>query len=159
MTKEAKQFDPKEFDLPETHFVRDVENRVFQGIVLQVLAKVDDISLVEGSFIDHFLGRDNLEGLRGISIEQDSKKQCVSVRVEINIRYGVSIPEKAEEIQAMVAEEITNLTGLHVSSVHVVFKGIVSEDHLTRVSDFIAHANAQPIAVLSETEEEYTDEF
>lgn len=124
-----RKIDTKEFELPETVFVRDIEDRVFQGIVLHCLAWVDGITLLETNFIDNIFGRGNLEGIKGITIEQETKNHSVSVKVEVNICYGTSIPEKAEEIQAKVAQEITRITGLHVSTVHVVFKGIVSAAH------------------------------
>ncbi len=124
MSNQEIKFDAKEFDFPETLYIRDIENRVFQGIVLQCLAKVGDISLVEGSFIHHLFG-ESLEGLKGISAEQDSKNQSVGIKVEVNIDYGVSIPDKAEEIQSKISHEVTRLTGLHVSCVHVIFKNII----------------------------------
>ena len=47
------------------------------------------------------------------------------MRVEVNVAYGVSIPEKAEEIQTKIAQEINRLTGLRVSQVHVIFKDLM----------------------------------
>lgn len=152
------KFDSKEFELPETVLVRDIENRVFQGIVLHCLATIESITLVEGNFIDNILGRDSLEGIRGIHVEQDSKHQCVGIRIEVNICYGVSIPEKAEEIQTKVAKEVTKLTGLHVSSVHVVFKNIVQEGQMKGISQLL-NSSAAPALIGSDLEEEYDDEF
>lgn len=118
--------DTKEFELPETTFVRDIENRVFQGIVLQCLSQIPGISPIEGNFLDNILGR--LEGVKGIHAEQDLKNHSISIKAEVNVAYGISIPEKAEEIYTKIAEGITKMTGLHVSSVHVVFKGLIQED-------------------------------
>jgi uncharacterized alkaline shock family protein YloU len=61
----------------------------------------------------------------------------VSVKIEVNIKYGISIPEKAEEIQSKIIESISKYTGLHVNCVHVIFKNLVvnsqdeedTEDH------------------------------
>ena len=156
---ENLKFDSKEFELPETVLVRDIENRVFQGIVLQCLAKISGITLVEGNFIDNILGRDSLEGVRGIHVEQDGKHQCVGFRVEVNICYGVSIPEKADEIQTKVAEEVTKLTGLHVSSIHVVFKNIVQEGQMKNISEILSTVSTTPVLIGSDLEEEYNDEF
>jgi uncharacterized alkaline shock family protein YloU len=124
MFNQSKNFDDKEIQLPETLFIRDVEPRVFQAICLQTLAKVEGIGLLEGNLFDSLLGRE-LDRIKGIHVEQDQKKQSVQVRVEINIGYGISIPEKAEEVQSMLAEEITRWTGLHVSSIHVIFKSLI----------------------------------
>lgn len=159
MTSDSKKVDTKEFELPETVFVRDIENRVFQGIVLQCLSKIDGITLVEGNFIDNILGRDILEGVKGIHTEQDSKQQCIDIRVEVNICFGISIPEKAEEIQSKIAEEVTRLTGLHVSCIHVVFKNIVPTNQMKKISEILGESSETPVLIGSEVEEEYTDEF
>jgi uncharacterized alkaline shock family protein YloU len=127
---EATSVDTKEFELPETVFVRDIENRVFQAIVLQCLAKVKEIGLVEGNLIDNIFSRSHVEGVKGIYAEQDSKSHSVKIRVEVNVAYGVTLPAKASEIQEKISEEITRLTGLHVACVHVVFKNLISPAQL-----------------------------
>ena len=124
MYDQLKNMDAREIELPETVFIRDIETRVFQGIALQCLAKIEGIGLIEGNLFDSLLGRD-LERIKGIHVEQDQKKHSVDVRVEINILYGVSIPEKAEEVQTRLAEEISQWSGLHVASVHVIFKDLI----------------------------------
>jgi uncharacterized alkaline shock family protein YloU len=119
-----KGMDQRELELPETLFSRDIESKVFQSIVLQCIAKIEGISLLGGTLIDNLLGIECRECIKGISIEQDLKQHSVAIDVEVNILYGVSIPEKAEEIQNKIVEEVSSLTGLHVSRVHVIFKGL-----------------------------------
>lgn len=150
---DKKKVDTKEFEIPETVFIRDIENKVFQSIVLQCLSQVEGISLVEGNLIDHLLGR-SAEGVKGIYTEQDSKNQSVSIRVEVNIFYGISIPEKAEEIQTKIANEITKLTGLHVGSVHVVFKNVVPIEQ----AEQLRLQGPSPL-LGSNLGDEYSDEF
>jgi uncharacterized alkaline shock family protein YloU len=134
MYEKFKNMDSREIELPETVFIRDIESRVFQGIVLQCLAKIDGIALIEGNLLDSLLGRE-LERVKGIQVEQDLEKQTVDVRVEINIHYGTSIPEKAEEIQNKLVEEISQWTGLHVGSVHVIFKELISPEMEARAKE------------------------
>lgn len=157
--QEVKKIDTKEFELPETHFVRDIENKVFQGIVLQTLSKIPGIAPVEGNFIENIFGRAAPENAKGISIEQDGKTQSVGVKIEVNICYGFSIPEKADIIQTAVAEEITRLTGLHVSYVHVVFKNIIWTEQQRRT--FLPETQrAEELPPLeSRIGDEYSDEF
>ncbi len=124
MFDQLKNMDTREIELPETVFIRDIETRVFQAICLQSLAQIEGIGLLEGNLIDSLLGRD-LERVKGIYVEQDQKKQSVDIRVEINIAYGLSIPEKADEVQTKLAEEVSRWTGLHVGSVHVIFKDLI----------------------------------
>lgn len=123
---QLKKIDTKEFELPDTVFIRDIESRVFQAIVLQCLAKIDGLALIEGNLIDNLLGRDSLDGVRGIHVDQNQKNHSVNIRVEVNVAYGVRIPDKAEEIQTKVAQDVSELTGLHVGCVHVVFKNLIS---------------------------------
>lgn len=154
---DKKKVDTKEFELPETVFIRDIENKVFQSIVLQCLAQIEGISLVEGNFIDHLLGRSS-EGVKGIQAEQDDKNQSVNIKVEVNILYGTSIPEKSEEIQTKIAEEITKLTGLHVASVHVVVKNVISMEQANKLSQQGSN-QGPPHLMGSNLDEEYSDEF
>ena len=120
-----KNMDQREVKLPETVFVRDIETRVFQAIVVQCLSKIEGIGLLEGNFFDSLLGRE-VEHVKGIEVEQDQKKHSVNIRVEVNVLYGIAIPAKAEEIQSKLSEEISRWTGLHVSSVHVIFKDLIA---------------------------------
>ncbi len=124
MYEKLKQMDAKELDLPETVFIRDIESKVFQAIVLRCLAKIEGIGLLEHNLFDSLLGRE-LERIKGIHVEQDQKKHSVNIRVEINILYGICIPEKAEEVQNKIVREVSAWTGLHVSSVHVIFKNLI----------------------------------
>lgn len=125
MNEKFTQMDTKELELPDTLFIRDIETRVFQTIALQTLSTIEGVSMLEGNLIDSFLGRDGPDRIKGINVEQDQKKSSVKIKLEVNIAYGIPLPEKAEEIQSAIAKEISLLTGLHVSSVHVVFKNLI----------------------------------
>jgi uncharacterized alkaline shock family protein YloU len=123
----SKKLDRTEFQVPETVFVRDIENRVFQAIVWHALTRVQGITLAEGNFIDALLGfgREGLDRMKAIHIDQDPKNHAVSVRIELSIAYGIAIPDKAEEVQTLISQEIPKYTGIHVAKVHVVFKSIL----------------------------------
>ncbi len=148
--------DTKEFELPETTYVRDIENRVFQAIVLQVLTNIESITLIEGNLIDAILNRGNVDRVKGIYVEQEDKNPVVNVKVEINISYGISIPEKASEIQNKVSEEINTLTGLHVGCVHVIIKNMLLSGDEQESSDL---SEASSMMLADETEHEYTTKF
>ncbi len=156
MYDKLRQMDTKELDLPETVFIRDIESRVFQSIVLKCLAKIEGVGLLENNLFDNLLGRE-AEGIKGIHVEQDQKKHSVTVRVEINVAYGVSIPEKAEEVQTKIVQEISAWTALHVSCVHVVFKNLISTHEEPQRKEKL-HLSAQIVekAVLSQ---EYGEAF
>jgi uncharacterized alkaline shock family protein YloU len=128
MDNPLKRIDTKEVELPDTLFVRDIENKVFQSIVVQCLLHIEGIALVEGNLLDYFLGREPAERISGISVEQDPKTHSIQVKLEVNVAYGVVIPKKAEEIQLKISEQLSQFTGLHVSLVHVVFKNLITKD-------------------------------
>jgi len=127
MNENFKEIDTKELQLPETTFSRDIESKVFQAIVFQCLSKIEGIYLVSKGLIDSLLGRDSQESYSAIHVDQDQKQHSVSIKIEINIKFGLCIPEKAEEIQSKIIEAISKFTGLHVSCVHVIFKNLVVE--------------------------------
>lgn len=153
---DKKKLDTKEFELPETTYVRDIDNRVFLSIVLQCLANIEGVGLVEGNLFDHLFGRSAVEGAKGIYAEQDQQNHSVNIRVEVNICYGIVIPDKAEEIQSKIAEEITKLTGLHVGCVHVVFKNVISPEQMSKIN--VQHLSSSPLSA-ARSGEEYSDEF
>lgn len=121
-----KNIDMREVEFPDTVFIRDIETRVFQMIAVQCLSKIEGIGLIQGTFFDTLLGRE-LERITGIHVEQNQERNSVDLRLEINVGYGICIPEKAEEVQMKIAEELSRLTGLHVGTVHVIFKDLVHE--------------------------------
>ena len=157
MLNQFDEVDSKEIDLPDTVFIRDIESRVFQAITIKCLSGIEGISLLEGTLIDNLLGREGMERIKGIYIEQDSKNHAVNIKIELNIAYGISIPEKAEEIQTKIVKEVTRLTGLHVACVHVVFKHLLPDETL---EDLINKSQAKQTEEISEEEmDEYAEEF
>ena len=66
--------------------------------------------------------------MANITIEQDAKSHSVNVTIEIGIEYGVNIPQKAEEIQSRVSQSITEMTGVRVAIVHVIFRELAREE-------------------------------
>ena len=125
MNEKFNQMDTKELELPETVFVRDIEGRVFQAIALQCLSRIEGVALLEGNLIDSFLGRDGPDRIKGVSVDQDQKNHSVNLKIEVNVLYGLPLPKKAEEIQSVIVEEVSKLTGLHVGRVHVIFKNLI----------------------------------
>lgn len=152
----GEKVDTKEFKLPETVFSRDIETRVIQVIILQCLSKIEGVGCLEGNLIDALFGRE-VERVKGIFVEQESKLHSLKIRVEINVQYGISIPEKTEEVQAKIVDEIVSLTGLHVSTVHVVVKGLIPKENKEKQKD-----RPYPSNFLEGEEgigEEFTEEF
>lgn len=138
-------------------FGQEIEDRVFQAIALQCLAKIEGVSLIEGNIIDHLFGRSTSDRIRGINVTQDGKTGSLRVKVEVNMAYGICIPDKAKEIQHKIAEEMKALTGLEVSSVHVVFKNLIlPEPERERVQKALIEDDLppKPDAIRKESTEE-----
>ena len=150
MEDKFKNIDKKEIQLPETTFSRDIESRVFQAIVFQCLSNVEGVALVSKGLIDSLLGRDAQESYSAIHVEQDQKQHSVSIKLELNIKFGLSIPEKAEEIQNNIIESVSKFTGLHVNRVHIIFKNMIVD--LEDDEDDECETEAQKITASEEYE-------
>lgn len=150
MHDQFKTLDAKELNLPDTVYARDIDNSVFQAIAAKCIQTIKGIAFVEGTLLDSLLGREDGGRVKGITVEQDQKNHSVNIKIEVNIAYGISIPEKAEEIQTKITDEIVKLTGLHVGCVHVVFRNLIP--------DPIEEKEEEDIPVLEE-EEEYCEEL
>lgn len=108
-----------------TIFLTDIETKVFQAIAFQTLKEIGSIELIEGSIFDSLLGGEEGEKMKGIHVECDETHPIVNFKIEVNILYGICIPEKSLEIEQKIKEKITELTGFHVGLIHVTFKNII----------------------------------
>ncbi|MCX6988295.1 MAG: Asp23/Gls24 family envelope stress response protein [Chlamydiae bacterium] len=158
MHSPLQHIDTKEIELPDTVFVRDIEGKVFQSIVVQCLAGIEGVDSLEGNFLDSLLGRDSMESVRGISVEQDPKKHSVSIKIELNVAYGVCIPQKAEEVQMKILQEISLYTGLHVSHVHVIFKNLIAPKPRPATED-CSFASTMLDTMAKQSYNEFSEEF
>lgn len=116
----------KEPELPDTTYSSDIENKVFQGIILNTLSTIEGVHLIDDSFLHSLIGK--VDKIKGIHVDQDPANHSVKLQVEINVQYGISIPEKAEEIQNNISREVTKMTGVHVSEIHVIFRELVTPE-------------------------------
>jgi uncharacterized alkaline shock family protein YloU len=150
----------EEYEFADTVFIRDVESRVFQAIAFKCIASIEGVELIGGNILDSLLGRDTTDRIKGIQVEQDQKNHSVNIKIELNVAYGVCIPEKAEEIQSKVAKEICRLTGLHVGIVHVIFKNLISQESIDRLIQDASHQKIEEVKELQpETALEYMEGF
>lgn len=122
--KQVHQPDPKEFELPETTYSHEIENRVFRDIIFHVLSQTPGIGLHE-NFLGTLIGR--ADSVKGITIDQDLKTRSVHITLEIQIQYGMNIPQTAEDIQTRVSDAIMKMTGMRVGSIHIIFKELMLE--------------------------------
>jgi len=119
------KLDEREIQLPETIYSHDIENGVFQSIVENCIASISGVTLVEGHTNGSFFKKKTPEKQSSISIEQHNN-HSISVKINLSIEYGLSIPNKSEEVQEAIVKTIIAHTGLHVSHVHIVFTRLSS---------------------------------
>lgn len=118
-----KNIDVKEIELPNTEFIFDIESKVLQSICYQCITQIEGLVPLESGLIDNLLGH---EYLKGIHVQQDSKQHAVLIKIDVNVVYGIRLPQVAEQLQTLIVKQISELTGLHVGTVHVIFKNLLS---------------------------------
>jgi uncharacterized alkaline shock family protein YloU len=155
----AEKLDRREFDFPETHYLSNIDNKVFQNIVANAVQEIEGVSLYGGKLFGQLLLRERRENARSIRISQNEASHSVEVIVEVTIAYGLSIPTVAEELQNKIAERIIEMTGLHVSSIEVIFRDIVSRDKIATIEDLAANEEERIRSAEGFSEDEYSDDF
>ena len=100
-----------------------ISRETISGIVRRVACSVDGVTRLTGSSlvdnIAEFVGsRKVLDRAIQIEIGPDG----IAIDLSINIRYGVSLPETAANVQRTVADQIEKLTGLEAAQVNVTIR-------------------------------------
>lgn len=121
------------------HYIQDIEAKVFQAIAYQVLKEIVSVELSQGSLFDSFLGVEGSEKIKAIHVELEDSNPIVSFKIDLNILYGVAIPEKSEEIQIKIQTKVESLTGYKIGFIHLVFKNILFPQSL---DEMIKNANS-----------------
>jgi uncharacterized alkaline shock family protein YloU len=122
----------EEQNADEVVFVQDVENKVFQAIVVKTLMKIEGVRLLEeGSLIDDLLGREGQSRIKGVYIEQDLKSHSVAIKIELELAYGLSLKRVAKSVQHAIVKDIQEFSGFNISSVHLVFKHLYEDKPAT----------------------------
>ena len=100
-----------------------ISRETLSGIVRRIVCSVDGVTRLTGSSlvdnIAEFVGsRKVLDRAIQIEIGPDG----IVIDLSINIRYGVSLPETAANVQRTVSGRLEEMTGLKVSQVNVVIR-------------------------------------
>lgn len=120
-------FDARELQMPDTEFIRDIEDSVIQDIILYAVSSIHGIALVTSKRRSSFW---RSQDSSSIEVTQDLKNKSLGIVVYVQIAVSESIPEKSEEIQSKIVKIVTRATGLYVSSVRVVFKAVIIDDDI-----------------------------
>ena len=93
------------------------------AIVKRAACSVDGVTRITGSsLVDNIAEFVGSKKVLGRAIQIAIQKSAVSVELSINIRYGVSLPKIASEVQREVASQLEELTGLQVLQVNVIIR-------------------------------------
>ena len=102
-----------------------VHGSVVSSIVRKAVLGINGVLRFAGnSLVDNiaeFVGSKTMLD-RAISIEMG--ENSVSVEVQIILRYGVFIPEVAEEVQKVIRSQVQDMTGFPVETVNVVIMDV-----------------------------------
>ena len=95
------------------------------AIVRHAACEVEGVTRITGnSIVDNIAEIVGSKKIQDRSIQILIRKNSVSVDLSINIRYGVSLPTVAAEVQEQIADRIGELTGIDVDSVNVTIREI-----------------------------------
>lgn len=131
----------KELQFPETVYEQEVGMKAFRSIVLKTLTEIEGVFFLEENLMDSILGREGVEGVRGIEVHQLEGQPALDVQVRICLASGLSIPQMVEQIQSQIVQALTKDTGLHVARVQVVVEDIrMPEGWLKKLQHRISHA-------------------
>lgn len=98
-----------------------VHESVIASIVRKAACAVPGVIRLAGSsLVDNLAEIVGSKKMYDRAISINMGENSVQVEVKVILAYGKHIPEIAETIQLVVVEEITRITGMHVSKVNVV---------------------------------------
>ena len=95
-----------------------------EGIAGMTLGFVDGINQILGG---------NKKYSKGVKIELEGKK--VTIDLDVNVKYGVRIPDIAWAAQNAVKSAVENMTGLDVVAVNINVQGITFDKKEDTKSD------------------------
>ena len=105
--------------------------RIADDVVKTIAAKaaidVEGVYKLAGGVVDEvskMLGKKR--PTNGVKVEV-GEVEC-SIEVYLVVKYGYKIPEVAEEVQKVVLEEVSRLSGLKVVEVNVYVQNVKMED-------------------------------
>ncbi len=111
----------------------DIATDVIATIASLAAVEVDGIvSIAGGSSLAEVWGSKGMK--KGISINTDEEKNCVTVDLEVNVEYGVDVYKAAHQLQRTVKNAVEGMTGKRVGHVDVKISGIVLGDKPRRMA-------------------------
>ena len=106
-----------------------VHESVVASIVKKAALSVPEVARLAGSSLVNNLA--DIVGSRKIfdrAISIEMGDNLVKIEVRIVLKYGCNIPETANAVQQVIAEDITKITGMSVECVNIVIADLEVEE-------------------------------
>lgn len=100
-----------------------VHKKVLADIISEVLNGMEDVSLVSETFVQKLTKYFGKEEIHGIEVKFDDNFG-VNIDVKVNIRFGVHIPEIAQDIQEKIKSAIHQVVDIQLKSININIEGI-----------------------------------
>ena len=122
-------------DANETYTIYDDNNFGTVQIADEVVAiiaglaatEVDGVNSMAGNITNELVGKLGMKNLsKGVKVSVEDGN--VSVKLNLNIKYGYAIPEVCSKVQEKVKSAIENMTGLTVSGIDIGIAGVNLEN-------------------------------
>lgn len=105
-----------------------ISEKVFAAIITKCTSAVPEVAeFAHASFVDNIsemIGKKTSDRPVAVDIQDD----CVSISVNIIIKFGFRIPTVAEKVQAVIRQEVEKITGKSVAEVNVIVSDLRDED-------------------------------
>ena len=103
------------------------EVKIASDVVATIAAlaanEVDGVASMAGNLTNEIIGKLGGKNLsKGVKVLMDSN--LVRVDINLNVKYGYSIPKITKQVQNKVSQQIENMTGLTVPEVNVKVAGV-----------------------------------
>ncbi len=95
-----------------------ISESVLAVIAAIAAADIDGVASIKGDMDRKQISRSDIRAISKVSkvrIDENSMK----VQLVLNIKYGYSIPDVSRAVQEKVKENLENMTGIKVDSVHI----------------------------------------
>lgn len=100
-----------------------ISRETLSCIVRRVACSVDGVTRLTGSsLVDNIAEFVGSRKVLDRAIQIEIAPEGITIDLSINIRYGVSLPETAANVQRTIAGQLEEMTGLKVSQVNVVIR-------------------------------------
>lgn len=97
---------------------------VIADITKAAVEEIDGVSLIPQEFADNLLELIGIKRCSGVDVYVDQLNNFVSLEVKIVVRYGMNIPETAQQVQDMIRQKFEELTDIDLRDVNVNVQGI-----------------------------------